>query len=275
MRFGLVDRRPASVRGRARGLNGRRTAPVVFMHIPKTAGSSLTNMLEPHYAPGEVFRSPEPGSLSRLGSAELQSYSILCGHFDWSELGNLPKKSQIICLLRDPIDRIVSLYWYWRSFSWEYAAENQDYGIAYAKSVGIEEFFFDAPLGIRANYENAVVRQLVGADFCTAQVGFKNSDEAAINLAKSRIDQMSVCGLMEDMSGSAILISQALGIRDLRVRFDNRGPPSCARDRLEGASLLNTGGELARRLEALTSLDREVFQHACDKHCERLVQLAA
>ena len=241
------------------------TSPVVFMHVPKTAGSSLTNMLVSQYPPDRVYRPEGRASLSQLQTNELESYQLFCGHFDWSQFKYLPKTSRVITILRDPIDRILSLYRYWRSFSWEYAEQRNDFGIQYAKSVGLHEFFFDAPLGIRANYENAVVRQLVGADFCQPHVGFSLADEQTVQLAKYRISGLAVCGVTDDFQGSSDLIARCLGLPQLQVRFDNRTrpPDDCNNE----AELRNRVGDaLLARLNALTHLDRQIFQYARAKH---------
>ena len=240
--------------------------PVVFLHVPKTAGSSLTKMLLSHFHEERAYRPEGLATLANLEPTDIGKYDLFCGHFDWAELKYAPRDAKIITILRDPVERIISLYKYWRSFSWEYAEKKDDFGIQYAKAVSMEEFFFDAPLGIRANYENAVVRQLVGADFCRPHVGFKLADEQLVQLAKYRIDSLDVCGVTEDFPSSSVRIARCLGIEPLQIRFDNRTPQAPGETPIHGALSNRLGVEMAARLDQLTALDRQVFDYARLRH---------
>jgi hypothetical protein len=256
---------PARSKGRPRG-EGSAAAPVVFLHVPKTAGSSLTNMLLSQYPDERVYRQGGLATLSHLHPSEIDAYDLFCGHFDWSQLKYVPRNAKIITVLRDPVERILSLYKYWCSFPWDYAEKTDDFGIQYAKTVSMDEFFFDAPLGIRANYENAVVRQLVGADFCRPYVGFKLADEQIVQLAKYRIDSLDVCGVTEDFHGSSVRIAQCLRLETLQIRFDNRTPQAAGETQAEMRLRNRYGAAMAARLDQLTALDREVFGYARRKH---------
>lgn len=236
--------------------------PVVFLHIPKTAGSSLANMLQPHFAEAVTLKCGTPGELRALPIEQAWTYSFVHGHMDWSELSALPASRQVVSLFREPVARALSLYWYWRSFSWSHAERTGDFGIQFAKRSSLEEFFFDAPPGIRANYENAVARQLVGATLCKPFTGFVVSDEVALEIALRRVDQMAAFGAVEDFDGAAVRIARALGLPPLAVRRDNSLTGRRGGEDYDPVTPTPPSPEVLRQVKALTRLDARIYQHA-------------
>jgi hypothetical protein len=88
-------------------------------HIPKTGGTSLREMLRPHFADLEFCGSLPLGSLYRLSNYRLRSFRVIAGHFG-------PMVPQLISdvalvtatLIRDPVDVIASFYVHWRDYGW-------------------------------------------------------------------------------------------------------------------------------------------------------------
>jgi hypothetical protein len=243
--------------------------PTVFLHIPKTAGSSLANMLQPHFSEAETLKCATPGVLRETPVEEAWRYRFIHGHVDWPELGVLPPDRQVVSLFREPVARALSLYWYWRSFSWAHAERTEDFGIQFAKSAGLEEFFFDAPPGIRANYENAVVRQLVGAPLRKPYSGFVVSDETALEIARRRVDQMAACGVVEDFEAASGEISRALGLPRLLSRRDNSLEGRRGSADYDPVTPEAPSPEVVRRLRELTRLDASIYRHVLMKGGKR------
>jgi hypothetical protein len=238
---------------------------VVFLHIPKTGGSSLANMLAARFAPDQIYRRPNPGHLPRLTGVDPRC-RFIHGHLDWSDLEVVGRAPIVVTMLRRPAARVLSLYWFWRSFTWAYAERTKDFGVWYAKSVGPEEFFTNAPPEIRANYENAMVRQLVGADFCAPGVGFTIPDDEAVGLAKRRTAQIDVCGLTERFAFSAALIAPTLGMARLPARRDNSLAGRKGGADYDPVRPTRPSAYLMERLREVTALDEAVYRHVWDRY---------
>jgi hypothetical protein len=93
---------------------------LIFLHVPKTAGSSLTAILEEQYARersySTSFSGHHPnGSLDgfhALPAARLVVLDLLYGHMPYGLHQKLPRPADYITLLRDPVSRVISNYFF-------------------------------------------------------------------------------------------------------------------------------------------------------------------
>lgn len=87
---------------------------VCFIHLEKTAGTSFHDYLLELYRPEHVF----PERLDRVWeySWDLHPlYRLYSGHYSLCNCEALPKDTRYITFLRRPDERILSLYYFWRS----------------------------------------------------------------------------------------------------------------------------------------------------------------
>ena len=91
---------------------------LLFMHIPKTAGTALRFALQSAYEPAEwaaIYEGAPEGRLTReeferLPSEVKRPLAMVFGHFRYGIHESLTQPSRYITVLRDPIDRVASLY---------------------------------------------------------------------------------------------------------------------------------------------------------------------
>jgi tRNA (mo5U34)-methyltransferase len=82
-----------------------------FWHVPKTAGSSLREMLKPHFPVHEQCVGLTLTELYRLSPARLRSFRFLSGHFGPALPQFLPDVHLITAtLIRDPLLTVTSTY---------------------------------------------------------------------------------------------------------------------------------------------------------------------
>lgn len=93
---------------------------LVFLHIPKTAGSSFNSMLLNNYGSEFFSCCQADGShaagvrlFSAMQQKEKSKYRCISGHFQLNFLSSIPWKYHFETFLRNPIDRVVSLYNYY------------------------------------------------------------------------------------------------------------------------------------------------------------------
>ena len=86
----------------------------VFVHIPKAAGTSLIAWLSSFYPYGKTCSLVEndPALVEKLKS---DHYSFWSGHIDYAIYSNLPSDILKITVFRNPIERIFSLYNFWKN----------------------------------------------------------------------------------------------------------------------------------------------------------------
>ena len=89
---------------------------VCFVHIPKTAGTSLARRLESHFSSDEICPVRRLSDLDQIRPVEVSRYRLWHGHFGVGDVAPfLGSGWRYVSLLRDPVDRVASLYNYWRS----------------------------------------------------------------------------------------------------------------------------------------------------------------
>ncbi len=84
---------------------------VLFAHIPKTAGQTVTAELR--RVLGRRAMSPVRTHTQVAPDAQLPpGYRLYAGHLDWTDLETLPEPRFAFTILRDPRERIASFYFY-------------------------------------------------------------------------------------------------------------------------------------------------------------------
>jgi hypothetical protein len=89
-----------------------------FWHVPKTGGTSLTEMLQRHFAPLEFCSGLHLGELYRMSNYRLRSFRVIAGHFG-------PIVPQLLAdvqlttatVIREPVSQIASHYMHWRDWA--------------------------------------------------------------------------------------------------------------------------------------------------------------
>lgn len=143
-------------------------SPIVFLHIPKTAGQTIHNALAAMV--GKKYVSPIRTHTQATGDARQMppGYALYSGHIDWTELETLPKGRFTFSVLRDPRERIASFYFFLlkeaEALDAEALNQPQNYGKKLILQRSAEDYFFGGPghfnAFIRDHYDNFYVSYL-------------------------------------------------------------------------------------------------------------------
>lgn len=99
-------------------------AILYFQHLPKTAGTSFRHALSDALGPDELALIYDPSDLAgaidvsdfgNLPFGVLGRLRLVMGHFTYGIHGRANLPYRYVTVLRDPVDRVVSLYYHFRS----------------------------------------------------------------------------------------------------------------------------------------------------------------
>ena len=104
------------------GADGTGQKAIIFLHLPKTAGTTLNRLIEWEYRISEMY-SVDPvlfewsyAHLRRLPEKRLRKTRIFKGHMLFGLHEVLPQPSTYITVLRNPVDRVLSAFYFMRTY---------------------------------------------------------------------------------------------------------------------------------------------------------------
>ena len=86
----------------------------VFIHIPKTAGTSFRTLLYDIFDETRVSPPFSGAPLTDEDARKLDSYQVIAGHISWADVKRYFPRRRLITFLRDPIERCLSVYGFFR-----------------------------------------------------------------------------------------------------------------------------------------------------------------
>lgn len=197
-----------------------------FMHVEKTAGTSLVSLLRSAFDESKICPQPPFGTWT-WRAQEVPGYSLYWGHFTADFIEEMDPRGSRITMMRDPVDRIVSLYDYWRSHRWSHirsALPPHPYnGPLIAKSGNLASFLTTDVEFVRERIYNRVARQLLGRRF---EMLWPDQGRVIAESIKA-LEGFGWVGIVELFEPSVVLLSAALGLDE--SRFSERANPTHVR----------------------------------------------
>jgi Sulfotransferase family len=177
-------------------------AALIFLHIPKTAGTTLNRIIEWQYDPRLIY-TVDPyqirataSRLKTLPEARRRRLRVVRGHLLYGIHDCLPQGGTYITMLRDPVKRVLSSY--------QFILRRPLHPLhrkLKGKEVGVEEF-----LELTANRQNLQTKMLAGMPY----VG--PCDEQTLAAAKEHVkSDFRVVGISERFEESLLLIAASFG----------------------------------------------------------------
>ena len=84
------------------------------MHLPKTAGTSLTHFLKSQFSEENICPVHTSGDLTKISEFARRKYKFYAGHFSFSDFDTDIGSIDFITILRDPLQRVLSHYYFWQ-----------------------------------------------------------------------------------------------------------------------------------------------------------------
>ena len=248
--------------------------PALFLHIQKTAGSSIVDLARLAYGSENVISHGDYLSLTpnvafeavdnisgvgarlpvaKSGISKYQNVPFVSGHFGFDYAKPLIANRYSFTFLRDPIERVLSCYYFFRT------RDPKEYEVyALAQQLTLDEFLM---LGI----ERPVVKSFIWNNQAQQIAdGYASSNkrnilsfppEEILELAIKHLDYFSYIGFAETFETDRDHILKALGIVPPKEKVVSNANP----ERPKANSLPDSTLKL---LNELTHLDRALYQEA-------------
>lgn len=223
--------------------------PAVFLHIQKTAGTSLVHLAARHYGTENIITH---GDYVGRPPESLVDIPFVSGHFGYAYAKSLIKDRVSFTFLREPVERVLSLYYFYRS---------QDpnlfpmYRIAHEST--LSEFLergLNDPY-VRSRIWNNQTWQLAhgyGAPDMRGQSDF--TPQAQIELAIEHVQEFSFVGLMEEYNDGVRAVTDLLG-------WSPDATQVCENANKERLTAKDLSDEETSLVNELTGLDKILYQY--------------
>ena len=188
--------------------SGRSHSCLVFMHIPKTAGSTLSTSLMLNYPPRQSIRldlidRPAADIESEIPFEERARARLLRGHLPYGVHRYIPRSCEYITVLREPVARVTSAY----KFILSNPAAFSDHPLhdpEVGGRIGLEGYL-ETEGGLEG-HGNRQTRLLTGRPS-------GHLDREVLEEAKRNLETFLVVGLTERFEETFALMRRALGLR--------------------------------------------------------------
>jgi hypothetical protein len=196
---------------------------IVFLHIMKTAGTSLRTRLE-ELLPGEPFwRFEEKGRPGDATVADLAPHRCFMGHFNFADAWHVPGPKRIFTVLREPRARVLSLYHFLARHRAEVITEKQLRAAAIAREHSLLDFLRHPDAEVRASLQNHMTCVLagdyrpIGANLYTTPWGGRRGaigGTALLRIALENLRRIDFVTSVERLEHDRPRLMAALGLPD-------------------------------------------------------------
>lgn len=235
----------------------------VFLHIQKTAGSSIVDIARQAYGSDQVVSHGDyllpPKSLDAIVDARgiepnfFDNRGFISGHFGYDFARTLMQTRYSFTFLRDPIERVLSYYYFCKT------RDPNEYEIyALTQQLSLDDFLrlgLERPAVKACIWNNQAWQLANGYGHLNGRNILSFSEEEILALATQHLDDFSYIGFAETFEKDRDRILKALGIVPPEEKIVSNANP----DRPKAVSMpLST----LALLNELTRLDQALYQEA-------------
>ena len=235
---------------------GTPSETVVFLHVPKAAGLTLVlQFLELFYAPDEIYHidaealKESTAELRGLLTEQKERIKLLYGHFGFGYHELLPQPCRYVTMLRHPVDRVVSSYYYMRR-----SKEHRNYDAL--QSMSLPEFV-ESDM-VRNQVFNGQTRLLAGIENPHTPTAAEQRDctEEDFAVAMTNLSGFTWVGITERFDESVMLLCARMGWR----------PPFYVRQnaRKGRASSRRVDDDLHRKILSMNEFDLHLYNRGLE-----------
>ena len=188
---------------------------VIFLHIPKVGGTTINKIIDRQYKPNTIYRVRDDDSRHKriqdcvdkfkvIPVAKKEEIEVVMGHMGFGLHNFLPQPSVYITMLRDPVERVISYYYYVLRTSNHYL-----YQKVTSEKMSLEDCI---RLGISTELDNSQTRILSASNGDSdSPITFGQCNEEMLKRAKKNLQEYFIgVGLVESFDKSLLLFKKLL-----------------------------------------------------------------
>ena len=186
--------------------------PMLFMHVPKTGGTSLTSLIESHYSVDQIMPRNYFGNdwiatkAVEDAASDIERFALLRGHYN-AEVCKFAGPGRFrFTMLRDPVQRVMSLWQDWRTKSDENLATAIPQAkelILFCREHTLEELLDSDLWMMQRHFHNGMTGQFTGWP--------ERFDESDLDNALRTLAKFDLIGTTERMDDSMRALCAAMG----------------------------------------------------------------
>ena len=220
------------------------TPTLIYVHIPKTAGTTLYSILKRNLERDRIFFAHTAADLASLPAEERVRLQLIRGHFPYGIHRCLSQPVEYITILRDPIERTISNYYY--------VLRSPDHHLherVVSQKMGLKEYILECP---NKQLDNGQARMISGDGF---QAPFGKCGRELLEQAKHNLqNSFSVVGLTERFDETVLLMARRFGWKRTHYVRRNATEKRLPREQLDP--------EILEAVKAINALDLELYAFA-------------
>ncbi|WP_230247390.1 sulfotransferase family 2 domain-containing protein [Rubrivivax sp. JA1055] len=234
---------------------------LVFLHIPKTGGTTLDHILRQHFLPEEVCPERHAG-LESWPPILLPRFNYFSAHDSFESFERyVPKPFRMVTVLREPIDRSISNYLFWRSLTESHIEKNNLHQPRIAKTYQFKDYLKFPVADLRIWTENVMTRHLSHRTMKNEREVWADGDDSEmLDRALANLAKIDVYGISEFMDESVEVICRhfdvAMPVVVPRLNQTNTNHPEKPEffEKVEDLSIDDETEELLRKLNRLDTV---------------------
>lgn len=235
---------------------------LIFDHLPKTAGTSIVAAFSSAFGESADLAGVSNMHFQTVRSAG--SRRLLAGHL-WFAPGETLADGWYYCtLLRDPIDRFLSQYWFYRAFARQLPRDpdggilSPDLQVRAAGTLELEEFLEQDDPRIKRSFTNVQAVHFAQRVCNDPQI---LAGKAMLDAAIEALEEYDLVGAFEDLQGFVDAACRDLGLESVELPRLNVTP--------ERRRPVDTPKHLLRQLRLANEVDLDLYDWARKRFFEK------
>ncbi|MEH7164121.1 sulfotransferase family 2 domain-containing protein [Priestia megaterium] len=206
---------------------------IIFIHIPKTGGTTLNEIFKRSYAENEIYDHVPLEAMSKhfsqLKEEDKKVIKAISGHHSYGIHDLFSKPYTYFTMMRNPVERVISLYYFLKTYPGYY--ENS------MRNMPFEEYIDWDPQA-----KNGQIRQICGP---TSQISLEK--------AKENLEAFELVGITEMFNESLQLLRDKFNWNNIEYVKKN---VTKSRPRISEVST-----EIIKKIEKNNELDIQLFEY--------------